>query len=767
MKRKITALFSAVLFAVSSLSVLPIQAQQSSSENQHLVNSTVIPGTSTMLSISESGLAINGQTYPWESSVQLADANADAATVSLYQYLKAAGKSDSVLFGHMEDSLLKAGSPALSESDVKDVTGSLAAVNGLDCGELFGGYAAKYNSRHPWLAPLPENNEGNIAAAAMFSNEALNEGAIITLSAHMPNFSKAQELEGSYSHRYDQYNYLLANSYELTGDCMNEILPGGMYHASFQAYLDLVADYAKQVNGPVLFRPFHENTGSWFWWGKAFCDPETYKSVFKYTVEYLRDEKGIHNFLYLYGPGSEASSLEEYQERYPGDAYVDLVGFDIYDSNPSADESYSFPNTFEQMVALTDAFAKLHGKLFAVTETGISTGSGALLETGNPRPDWFSEVLSVLAKPEYDCCYFMLWSNYSRESSYYTPFVENVNADGTLLGHEMMDGMIQFYNDSRSIFASDQAEGIKQIYQKLLPIPSSVSWNAADGYIAFPVSGKRILEPLTLTARLNQENLTAEFRIADKENEYPVPTTVKGKAAEGILDHPILQRIGAALDGKIRLYVQGVLVQEIPVIFNVKEAEKDPYLVDDFESYAGVSGILNRSWSVNKDSECELTISSSSAYFYDGSYSLKFAYKETKNGWAGCEYKKETDWSKCSALQFWVIPDGKNQKTVIQINTSEGGAYEVYLQQYPEYSNAVQPLLVTIPFKEFVNKNGGEALTSEAAAKISGIGLWVNAIPESSAVGEDGMVSGVLYYDQIKAVSGDFHQPVFAEEDFR
>ena len=80
----------------------------------------------------------------------------------------------------------------------------------------------------------------------------------------------------------------------------------------------MVADYAHQVDGAVLFRPFHENTGSWFWWGAAFCDEQTYKSVYKYTVEYLRDEKNVHNFLYVYGPGSEAASVEEYASRYPG-----------------------------------------------------------------------------------------------------------------------------------------------------------------------------------------------------------------------------------------------------------------------------------------------------------------------------------------------------------------------------------------------------------------------------------------------------------------
>lgn len=48
---------------------------------------------------------------------------------------------------------------------------------------------------------------------------------------------------------------------------MNEIMPGGKYNEIYTAYLDTIVDYAKQVEGTILYRPFHENTGSWFWWG--------------------------------------------------------------------------------------------------------------------------------------------------------------------------------------------------------------------------------------------------------------------------------------------------------------------------------------------------------------------------------------------------------------------------------------------------------------------------------------------------------------------
>ena len=225
------------------------------------------------------------------------------------------------------------------------------------------------------------------------SNEAIKEGALMTLSAHMPNFAFAVETDKDAAKTYDRYDYMQADSYNLKGDCMNQILPGGAYHEAFTAYLDMVAEYAKQVDGAVLFRPFHENTGSWFWWGKAFCEPETYKSVYKYTVEYLRDTKDVHNILYLYGPGSEAASIAEYGERYPGDAYVDLVGFDTYDSNPETGNT-TFMTNFENTVKLTSEFAKQHEKLFAVTETGISE----MNKKGEVRSSWYQEILDIIRR---------------------------------------------------------------------------------------------------------------------------------------------------------------------------------------------------------------------------------------------------------------------------------------------------------------------------------------------------------------------------------
>lgn len=723
------------------------------------VDATVTANTATVISGNNAILTVNGTEHSYATGIQLADPNANADTVALYQYLKAVGESDGALFGHMEDTVLKAGSKNLSESDTKDLTGSLAAINGLDCGGLFSGFAGKYNARHPGEMQLPDTNEGNIKAAALLSNEAIAEGAIMTLSMHMPNFAFTTVKDLNAAKTYDRYDYTPADSYNLSGDCMNQILPGGAFNPQFTAYLDLVAEYAQQVNGTILFRPFHENTGSWFWWGKAFCDAETYKSVFRYTVEYLRDTKNVHNLLYVYGPGSEAGSIAEYSERYPGDAYVDMVGFDTYDEQASNDANYRFMQSFEATVKLTDQFAKEHNKLFAVTETGIT--NSAMKKQGNARPQWFTEILDIITKSDYNCAYYMVWSNYDSNSNYYMPFAVSKTAGGTLHGHELMDPFIQFYNDQRSIFASDQKA---IIYGEIKPAAPSVTEWETTGYFTAPIAGSRILTATEIKARISAEISDAVISVSNGVTEIPLATTVSGNIVSAALTEDILAQLGEAANGKIFLRCGSGTLAEISAIFNIAEEERDPYMVDNFESYYGVDSMLTAAWATNKATGSNITLTLDDTSAQDG-YAMRFDYSEQSGGWAGATITKDVDWSACNALQFWTIPDGKQQKTVIQIEANT--CYEVYLNEYDEYNaRAGQPTLVTIPFSEFCQRdtagNPKDGLVQDCGS-VSSFGLWVNAIDNNYFNG--GTVSGTIWYDNITAVTTDKTHPSFETPD--
>jgi mannan endo-1,4-beta-mannosidase len=75
-------------------------------------------------------------------------------------------------------------------------------------------------------------------------------------------------------------------------------------------YLDRVADFFASCRGehgeliPLIFRPFHEHTGSWFWWGAAHASDEEFIALWRFTVDYLRKERGFSHLLFAFSPGA-------------------------------------------------------------------------------------------------------------------------------------------------------------------------------------------------------------------------------------------------------------------------------------------------------------------------------------------------------------------------------------------------------------------------------------------------------------------------------
>ena len=186
------------------------------------------------------------------------------------------------------------------------------------------------------------------------------------------------------------------------------------------------------------------------------------QKLFRYTVEYLRDTKQVHNLIYVYSVDGDNTkgSVDAYAKRYPGDDYVDVIGFDLYYKDPGAD-SGPWLAQFETEAAAAQKFAEQHKRVFAVTETAIMRTTPAqgdvataLNRTGNPEKQWFEKVLNILAKSK--ASYFLTWTNNSEV--FHVPYVKAVNSDGSLCGHEMMDSFIKFFNDKRSVFAVNQKD---------------------------------------------------------------------------------------------------------------------------------------------------------------------------------------------------------------------------------------------------------------------------------------------------------------------
>ncbi len=110
----------------------------------------------------------------------------------------------------------------------------------------------------------------------------------------------------------------------------NDLLtPGTEVYEKWRKQMDLLADYLKQVRDadiPVLFRPYHEMNGDWFWWGKRTGE-KGFSLLWKQLYDYYTNVHQLNNLIWVWGPDKPHHGLIEY---YPGDDFVDIVSCDIY-----------------------------------------------------------------------------------------------------------------------------------------------------------------------------------------------------------------------------------------------------------------------------------------------------------------------------------------------------------------------------------------------------------------------------------------------------
>lgn len=102
----------------------------------------------------------------------------------------------------------------------------------------------------------------------------------------------------------------------------------------------------------ILWRPLHEASGGWFWWGASGA--KAYKELWKLLYERLTNYHGLHNLIWVWNGQSN--------DWYPGDEYVDIIGEDIY---PGEKNYTSQSSKFNDAVKYTDT-----RKVIAMTENG-------------------------------------------------------------------------------------------------------------------------------------------------------------------------------------------------------------------------------------------------------------------------------------------------------------------------------------------------------------------------------------------------------------
>jgi mannan endo-1,4-beta-mannosidase len=347
------------------------------------------------------------------------DKQATAETKALYKNLHALAKNH-ILFGHEHATEYGHGWFGDSgRSDVKSVTGSHPAVIGIDFSSLSGRPEAEIETAKQSLHKQ--------------ITDTYDRGGVTTVSWHFNNPVSAG-------------GFYWVDS--ISKPAVSYIVPGASYHEQYKVILKTIASVAQSAIGkdgklaPMIFRPFHELDGDWFWWGKSHCTQQDFVSLWRFTVSYLRDSLQVHNFIYAFSPDCRFNNEAEYLERYPGDEWVDMVGVDNY-ADFGRDGKYDL-EAGTRKLQIVDAYAKKAGKLAAFTETG--------LESIPNKTWWTATLLPALKSDGMELTYVLVWRNDSKSPThYYAPFP----------GHSSVPDFIKFYNDPYTIFEND----LKDVYK--------------------------------------------------------------------------------------------------------------------------------------------------------------------------------------------------------------------------------------------------------------------------------------------------------------
>lgn len=323
----------------------------------------------------------------------MVDPNASEATKSLYERLRNLAPSHT-LFGH-QDALAYGVDWKdwhQDRSDVKDTCGQHPAVFGWEIGHLGRKQLSiddvDFHHMQAWI------------------RQVYLAGGVNTISWHLDNF-------------------LGGDAWAAGPPTVNAILPEGQKHTDYRAALDAFADFVTGIcpslgqaeAPPLIFRPFHEHTGHWFWWGKPHASRREYIALWRFTVRYLRDQKGLHNLIWCYSPDI-IESEEHYLDYYPGDEYVDVLGLDDYHDLGRLGRASELTRRLRIVVALAEA----KGKLAALTETG---------NEGVKHKKWWTEKLwsSISADPIASrIAWVLVWRN-ANHKHHFGPYPDHPSAD--------------------------------------------------------------------------------------------------------------------------------------------------------------------------------------------------------------------------------------------------------------------------------------------------------------------------------------------------
>ena len=271
--------------------------------------------------------------------------NPQPATVEVYEFLKDNfGKK--TISGVMTLDLLKNNNilPLASQTEVSYInskTGKTPALVGFDFMHSTG-----KNSTNDWQQLYTQ-------AAIAMAEELWNAGGIPTFSWHWRDPNQNGDSFNTSETSFDLTKAFSNSSYTQWNTNSTE-------YKNMIKDIDIIAGYLEELQCAgvtILWRPIHEASGKWFWWGAKGAEP--YKQLYKLLFDRLVNYHQIHNLIWVWNSdGTDA-------DWYPGDEYVDVVGRDFYYGDGSTYNHSSLVTDFEALAKQTNG-----KKLITLAENG-------------------------------------------------------------------------------------------------------------------------------------------------------------------------------------------------------------------------------------------------------------------------------------------------------------------------------------------------------------------------------------------------------------
>ncbi|WP_075589888.1 glycosyl hydrolase [Labilibacter marinus] len=334
------------------------------------------------------------------------DGDATQATKNLLTNMGAMAISENFAFGQEFPMSFKLNGLRndLSTSDCKEVSGDHPGVFGID--------------PHYMMYKTAEQRQLHIdEAKAAYAN-----GAIVTFDFHQ---------QSKHDHKIYMSDITSANDKSLMYDIVND---NNEARAWFYDELDDILGIINDDLGfPVVFRLYHEMDGNWFWWGSSAThhNAQLYIDFYRLTVEYIKERS--NQILFAWSPNGQVHT-----QYYPGDSFVDVVGFDIYE-----------PNVADLKTKLIDLsiFALNHNKVAILAETGYRNDF-----INNASGFWGDVILESIKQggSEVRIAWVLSWFNAPWHANQSDLFIPDENSP-----QSAKDKFIDFKNDGKTLFMDD------------------------------------------------------------------------------------------------------------------------------------------------------------------------------------------------------------------------------------------------------------------------------------------------------------------------